>query len=586
MSLSVAVTNHQGTRTISKRRKLTALVGLLLLLVAATQGSAQATTLPQAYTISGRVTDGFSNGIGGATVTLSGTQTGTTTGDSSGNYSFANLQAGGNYYLSASKPGGYLGWVVSVNNLNSDLTQNLRLDFFVTFNIRVTDASNNGLSAVVIRVNDEGVGFAQTNSFGNCNLSVSVAVIGDTLIKLVPEKPGYFFNPASLTFHSQNGNQVVNFTGALTGLPVSFVQFLNPQSYVVGEGDGSITITVTRTGDTSTAVSCFYMTFDTPTATQKSDYIMAAGTLNFAPGETSKTFQVLIIDNAYQQGNHTFVLKLANPTGGASLGDLRTAGVTIIDNDTGAPTTNPLDNAQFFVRQHYYDFLDRLPDQTGLDYWTSRFAHCGADANCLNDERVGVSAAFFVEQEFQQTGFVVYRFNMAALGLVPDYTHFMVDRNRLIGGSQLQQSTAAYASDFVQSGVFTQFYPSSLTPGQFVNQLFDTAGLTPYTTERQQEIQALSDGSKTRAQVLLDVIEMPEFKMRVYNPAFVLMQYYGFLRRGPEPSGSQFWLNILNNKLPNDPSGYRAMVCAFITSVEYQDRFSSVRTHSNADCGP
>jgi len=212
--------------------------------------------------------------------------------------------------------------------------------------------------------------------------------------------------------------------------------------------------------------------------------------------------------------------------------------------------------------------------------------HCGADVNCLNAERVGVSAAFFVEEEFQQTGFVVYRMNMAALGLIPDYFHFTIDRNRLIGGAELQQTTAAYANDFVQSGIFLQFYPTSLSATDFVNHLFDTAQLFPYTSERQQEIQALSIAGKTRAQVLLDVIELPEFRAQVYNPAFVLMQYYGYLRRDLDPGGFQFWLDILNNKLPNDDSGYRAMVCAFVTSAEYQDRFSSVHPHSNADCGP
>jgi hypothetical protein len=40
--------------------------------------------------------------------------------------------------------------------------------------------------------------------------------------------------------------------------------------------------------------------------------------------------------------------------------------------------------------------------------------------------------------------------------------------------------------------------------------------------------------------------------------------------------GYAFWLNVLNNKLPNDMSGYRAMVCGFLTSAEYQDRFAHI----------
>jgi len=59
------------------------------------------------------------------------------------------------------------------------------------------------------------------------------------------------------------------------------------------------------------------------------------------------------------------------------------------------------------------------------------------------------------------------------------------------------------------------------------------------------------------------------------------MQYFGYLRRNADDPGYAFWLDILNNRQPNN---YRSMVCAFITSTEYQLRFSSVVTHSNAEC--
>ena len=67
-----------------------------------------------------------------------------------------------------------------------------------------------------------------------------------------------------------------------------------------------------------------------------------------------------------------------------------------------------------------------------------------------------------------------------------------------------------------------------------------------------------------------------------YNNAFVLMQYFGYLRRNPDQGGYDFWLNVLNNRVPNN---YRAMVCAFITSTEYQVRFGSLVTHANSECG-
>ena len=89
------------------------------------------------------------------------------------------------------------------------------------------------------------------------------------------------------------------------------------------------------------------------------------------------------------------------------------------------------------------------------------------------------------------------------------------------------------------------------------------------------------NAGKTRAQVVADVIEIQTFKDREYNPSFVLMQYFGYLRRNADDPGYAFWLDILNNRQPNN---YRSMVCAFITSAEYQLRFSSVVTHSNSEC--
>jgi Domain of unknown function (DUF4214) len=120
-----------------------------------------------------------------------------------------------------------------------------------------------------------------------------------------------------------------------------------------------------------------------------------------------------------------------------------------------------------------------------------------------------------------------------------------------------------------------------MTAMEFVNRLFDTAALLPYTDERRQEIAAMLAG-KTRAQVLRDMIEIGEFRSRQYNPSFVLMQYFGYLRRDPDRAGYDFWLDTLNNR---DPGNYRGMVCAFITSTEYQQRFSSVVTRTNSDCG-
>jgi hypothetical protein len=577
------------------KRRLVLFFSLLFLVALALHTPARAAALQeQTYSISGRVTDriGGTNGIGGATVTLSGTSAGVTTTDANGNYSFTNLLAGGNYTLSPSKAGQYISYGNVVNNLTSNQTLNLSLEAYVNVNLLVTDAAGHGLGDVEIQINNFSFSLLRTNSNGTGILSITIAMTSSTnpFITLTAKKPGYIFNPPSVTFDINSGNQNVHFIASVSNTPVTYLQFGAP-GFTVGEGEGSAAITVTRTGDTSTAVSVNYFTGDAGVATQKTDYTMATGTLSFAPGQTSKTFRALITDNAYVQGIHTLFLQLVNPTGGAVLGSPTFVPLSIIDNDTATPVTNPLDNARSFVRQHYYDFLNRVPDQGGLNYWTEQIAGnssnapapCPAgDRVCENNRRIDVSAAFFVENEFQQTGYVIYRLNRAALGMIPDYFHFMVERNNLAAGPQLQQSTLDYANGFVQGGAFKQFYPDSMTPAQFVNKLFDTAGLAPFTEERQQKIQEMTTGGKSRAQVLLDVIELPAFKQKEYNPAFVLMQYYGFLRRDPDPEGYRFWLDVLNSRAQNN---YRAMVCAFLTSTEYQQRLSPVVTHTNNDCG-
>jgi hypothetical protein len=73
-----------------------------------------------------------------------------------------------------------------------------------------------------------------------------------------------------------------------------------------------------------------------------------------------------------------------------------------------------------------------------------------------------------------------------------------------------------------------------------------------------------------------------KFRQQEYNAAFVLMQYFGYLRREVDHSGYAFWLDVLNNRTPGN---FQGMVCAFVTSAEYRDRFGSIHSHSNAECG-
>ncbi|MEA2175245.1 MAG: hypothetical protein QOD00_2837 [Blastocatellia bacterium] len=350
----------------------------------------------------------------------------------------------------------------------------------------------------------------------------------------------------------------------------------------ISESAGKITLTVTRDGDTSGAATVDFATVD-GTATQKGDYTIALGTLSFNAGETTKSFDIFIIDDAYVETDETFTVVLSNPTGGLFTGTGSSLTATIKDNDT-AGTTNPIDNAQFFVRQQYLDFLNREPEAGGLAYWTNEITRCGADAACVNRRRVEVSAAFFLSNEFQETGYFVYRLYKAAFdgatGTRPTYLEFMHDRGRLLAGSNLDALKTALIAEFITRQEFINIY-QNLTNAQFVDQLNANTGNSLTSAERNALVNGLNAffPTETRASVLRKVVDNAVFKSKETNNAFVLMEYFGYLRRDIDTGGYAFWLNVLNRT-----GNFRGMVCAFITSAEYQDRFGPVRTRNDRIC--
>jgi hypothetical protein len=248
---------------------------------------------------------------------------------------------------------------------------------------------------------------------------------------------------------------------------------------------------------------------------------------------------------------------------------------------TPVPTAiaNPIDTDMFFVRQHYLDFLSREPEQDGLAYWSNEIARCGTDAACIHNRQIDVSAAFFMSKEFQDTGHFVYLMYKGSYGRLPNYAEFMPDRSQVVGGTTLEEGKAALLNQWVERDEFKTAYPASLTSEQYVQKLLDTAGLGGNTALRDSLTQSMNAG-RTRAEILRDVIDNEALKSREYNSSFVLMEYFGYLRRDPEVDGYKFWLNVLNS----EPGNYRGMVCSFITSREYQERFSSFAQHSNREC--
>jgi hypothetical protein len=363
-----------------------------------------------------------------------------------------------------------------------------------------------------------------------------------------------------------------------------------------------IDLTVTRAGNISNAATIDYASED-GTASERSDYLAALGTLHFAAGETSKTIPVFIVDDRFGEGLETFNVNLTNPVG-CTLGSPVAFTVTINSDET-VNGLNPVKDASFdtdfFVRQHYVDFFNREPDAGGLAFWKDQIDSCTTQS-CREIRRINVSAAFFLSIEFQQTGYLVERLYKVAYGsptgistlggthplsvpfvrlkdFLPDTQQ--IGRGVVIGqpgaDQLLENNKQTLIAEFVLRSRFITEYPLGISPTVFVDRLNTNAGGVLSPAERNRLIDDLTFGAKTRAQVLRAVAENPDLFAAETNRAFVLVQYLGYLRRNPDDTpdsdytGYDFWLGKLNQFNGNFVNA--EMVKAFIVSGEYQQRF-------------
>ncbi len=244
-----------------------------------------------------------------------------------------------------------------------------------------------------------------------------------------------------------------------------------------------------------------------------------------------------------------------------------------------------VDDSRDFVREHFEDFLGRDPDDSGFGFWTHNIDQCGSDDSCRRVMRVNTSGAFFLSIEFQQTGFLLERLFVASFGRLPRFTEFVPDEKTISQGvivgqpgwqQQLESNTQAFFDDWVRHPAFVAAF-GSLTNAQFVDALLRNANFNLSTADRQTLIDGLNNGTLTRAQVLRQIVNNPTFIAQETNRAFVLMQYFGYLRRDPDDapdgdmSGFNFWLNKLNQFHGSFQDA--EMVRAFIESNEFRRRF-------------
>jgi len=269
---------------------------------------------------------------------------------------------------------------------------------------------------------------------------------------------------------------------------------------------------------------------------------------------------------------------------------------------------NPIDCADFFVRQQYLDFLGREPEscppnQCGLDFYLPILQSAGSNAEWVRYTRGVVSANFFRSPEFGRKGaYVVNLFNIV-LGQRPKtvvelsdpskverphYAEFTADLASVstpnddpLGTDQKKDQLAV---DWLARGEVQAILPNSLTNQQFVQKLETIAGVT--LANENVLIANLNGGAQTRAQVLRAVAESPEVVSKFSIPNFVTMEYFGYLRRDPEdchdpanwggmdPNQCGFIFHNQRFLLSTDePFIQNIIVRGFIESPEYRHRF-------------
>ncbi len=257
---------------------------------------------------------------------------------------------------------------------------------------------------------------------------------------------------------------------------------------------------------------------------------------------------------------------------------------------------NPTDDPDFFVRQHYLDFLNRTADSSGLAVRVNQITSCNGNAQCVDLARQNVSAGFFLSREFQQTGYYVIKLQRVAFGKFSNdptkrlsFSQWLTDAQAVGAGfidgqpgadAVLDQNQTTYARSVAGSAAFITTYPTTLSASEYVDALFAAAGVIPQDTERQIAINAFGTGDTAgRAAVLRTLARIDTVKDAECNPGFVLMQYFGYLRRAPtdppdnNDDGYQFWLGRLNQF--NGDYLRIEMVRSFILSTEYRTRFGA-----------
>ena len=263
-------------------------------------------------------------------------------------------------------------------------------------------------------------------------------------------------------------------------------------------------------------------------------------------------------------------------------------GAITIDPAAGALLPSPVDDARFFINQHYSDISGREADQATVEKLLSQFALCGNKADCVRTKRVDFSAGLFLENDLPATGVFLHGLYTAGLGRRPKFAEFESDRAALAAqNGDVERSRMTFLLNFVQRPEFKRRHAATMKASEFVDSVLQSLAQTASVDlleERAALIAVVDESAAGRAAVLAKVIGQPAVIDANYNQSLILFHYFAYLRRDPDEGGYATWLNFIKNRPLRDADTARSVTCGFVNSSEYQNRFGLLTPHDPKEC--